>query len=308
MTAYITHADCTRHDMGAGHPEQPARLAAIEQTLKTAQCWETLQHHDAPLASREQLLRAHSAAHVDTIFGASPQHGFAYLDPDTSMNPHSLNAALRAAGALVLAVDLVMAGKTANAFCAVRPPGHHATHGRAMGFCLFNNVAIGALYALAIHKLARVAIVDFDVHHGNGSEDIVHDDPRVMLISSFQHPLYPYSGADSGNDHIIPLPLPAGTGSAGFRAAWETRGLPALRAFAPELILFSAGFDAHRDDPLAGLNLVEEDFAWITREVSAIAAQCAHGRMVSTLEGGYHLTALGNSATAHIQALLNAAR
>jgi acetoin utilization deacetylase AcuC-like enzyme len=294
--------------MGAGHPEQPARLAAIEQALKAAQCWATLQHHDAPLATREQLLRAHSATHVDTLFKAAPEHGFAYLDPDTSMNPHSLNAALRAAGALVLAVDLVMAGKAANAFCAVRPPGHHATHDRAMGFCLFNNVAIGVLHALATHKLARVAIVDFDVHHGNGSEDIFHNDPRVMLISSFQHPFYPYSGADSGNAHIIPLPLPAGTGSTGFRAAWETHGLPALRAFAPELIFFSAGFDAHRDDPLASLNLVEEDFAWITHEVSAIAAQCAQGRMVSTLEGGYHLTALGNSATAHIQALLNAAR
>jgi acetoin utilization deacetylase AcuC-like enzyme len=307
-TAYVTHPDCTRHDMGTGHPEQPARLAAIEQVLKAAQCWESLQHHDAPLATREQLLRAHRAAYVDMVFDASPQHGLAYLDPDTSMNPHSLNAALRAAGALALAVDLVVAGEAANAFCAVRPPGHHATQDRAMGFCLFNNVAIGALHALEMYGLARVAIVDFDVHHGNGSEDIVHDDARVMLISSFQHPFYPYSGADSGNAHLVPLPLPAGTGSAGFRAAWETGGLPALRAFAPEMIFFSAGFDAHRDDPLAGLNLVEADFAWITREVGTIAAQCAQGRMVSTLEGGYHLTALGNSATAHIQALMQAAR
>lgn len=302
-TAYLTHPDCLRHDMGSHHPEQPARLTAIEAALQAAGLFEKLHRLEARPATREQLLRAHDAAYLDEIERSAPQSGLAFLDPDTAMNPYSLSAALHAAGALTQAVDCVMQGCADNAFCAVRPPGHHALRYRAMGFCIYNNVAIGALHALEVHGLQRVAIVDFDVHHGNGSEDIFHDDPRVMLCSSFQHPYYPFSGADSGNEHIIPLPLAAGSGGNEFRNAWLAQGLPALERFQPQMIFFSAGFDAHRDDPLAGLMLVEADFAWITEQVMRIADQCAQGRVVSTLEGGYELEALGLSVVAHIQAL-----
>ncbi len=302
-TAYLTHPDCLRHDMGGHHPEQPARLTAIEGALHAARLLENLHRLVAHPATREQLLRAHDAAYLDKTERSAPQNGLAFLDPDTAMNPYSLSAALHAAGALTQAVDCVMRGEVASAFCAVRPPGHHASRSHAMGFCIFNNVAIGALHALDAHGLQRVAIVDFDVHHGNGSEDIFHDDPRVMLCSSFQHPYYPFSGADSGNQHIIPMPLAAGTGSKEFRNAWLAQGLPALERFQPQMIFFSAGFDAHRNDPLAGLMLVEDDFAWITGQVMRIADRCAQGRIVSTLEGGYELEALGRSVVAHIQAL-----
>ncbi|MBT9613480.1 MAG: histone deacetylase family protein [Burkholderiales bacterium] len=302
-TAYLTHPDCLRHDMGAYHPEQPARLTAIEAALHAAGLFQNLHRLEAPPATREQLLRAHDAAYLDEIERNAPQNGLAFLDPDTAMNPYSLSAALHAAGALTQAVDCVMSGEVANAFCAVRPPGHHALRKRAMGFCIFNNVAIGALHALEAYGLQRVAIVDFDVHHGNGTEDIFHDDPRVMLCSSFQHPYYPFRGADSGNEHIIPMPLAAGSGGKEFRGAWLAQGLPALARFQPQMIFFSAGFDAHRDDPLAGLMLLEADFAWITEQVMHIADQCANARVISTLEGGYDLEALGQSAVAHIQAL-----
>jgi len=307
VTAYLAHPDCLRHDMGAYHPEQPARLTAIESALREAALWDRLRVIEAPAATTEQLCRVHSPAYVAEIEQSAPRQGMRFLDPDTSMNPHSLNAARHAAGALVMAVDKVVAGEVRNAFCAVRPPGHHALRNRAMGFCIFNNVAIGVAHALAAHGLRRVAIVDFDVHHGNGTEDIFHDDPRVMLCSSFQHPYYPFSGADSGNEHIIPMPLAAGAGGKEFRQAWLELGLPALERFQPEMMFFSAGFDAHRDDPLASLDLVEEDFAWITREAMAIAGQRTDGRVVSTLEGGYNLGALGRSAAAHIQALASAA-
>ena len=302
-TAFVTHPDCLRHDMGGSHPEQPARLTAIESALQAAGLLKSLHRLEAYPATREQLLRAHDAAYLDEIERAAPQSGLVFLDPDTAMNPYSLSAALHAAGALTQAVDCVMQGFAANAFCAVRPPGHHALRHRAMGFCIFNNVAIGALHALEAHGLQRIAIVDFDVHHGNGTENILRDDPRVMLCSSFQHTFYPYSGADSGNERIIPMPLAAGSGSREFRDAWSAQGLPALERFQPEMIFFSAGFDAHRDDPLAGLMLVEEDFAWITGQVMRIADRCAQGRVVSTLEGGYELGALGRGAVAHIQAL-----
>lgn len=302
-TAYLTHPDCLRHDMGGSHPEQPARLTAIEAALQAAGLFENLHRLEARTATREQLLRAHDAAYLDEIERTAPQSGLAFLDPDTAMNPYSLSAALHAAGALTQAVDCVMRGEVASAFCAVRPPGHHALRNRAMGFCIFNNVAIGALHALEAHGLQRVAIVDFDVHHGNGSEDIFHDDPRVMLCSSFQHPYYPFSGADSGNEHIIPMPLAAGSGGKEFRSAWLAQGLPALERFQPQMIFFSAGFDAHRNDPLAGLMLVEADFAWITEQVMCIARKYAQGKTVSTLEGGYELEALGRSVVAHIQEL-----
>lgn len=305
-TAWFTHPACLRHEMGPGHPERPARLIAIADAFAAAGLADRLLPREAPAADDASLKRVHDAAYLAAIAAMAPAAGLVALDADTAINPHSLTAARHAAGAVVAAVDGVLAGEFANAFCAVRPPGHHACRDRAMGFCLFNNVAVAAAHALTVHGLGRVAIVDFDVHHGNGTEDIFHDEPRVLLASSFQHPFYPFSGADSGNAHIVPMPLPAGTDGRGFRQAWETVGLPALADFAPELILISAGFDAHRDDPLAGLLLTEEDFAWLTREVLAIAQTCCGGRVVSTLEGGYDLAALGRSAVAHVQELASA--
>lgn len=303
QTAYISHADCLKHEMGAHHPECPARLGAIHDQLIASGLLPYLQQHDAPLATIEQLARVHDSRYIEAIRGALPQQGLAYLDPDTALNPHSWNAALRAAGAAVLGVDLVMAGQVENAFCAVRPPGHHAESARAMGFCIFNNVAVGVAHAMAQHGLSRIAIADFDVHHGNGTEQIFHDDPRVMLCSTFQHPYYPYRGADSGNAHIINVPLPAGTDGRAFRAAVSEYWLPALERFRPEMIFFSAGFDGHRDDDMAQFNLLEADYAWVTQQVKEIAARHAQRRMVSLLEGGYELHALGRSALAHIKEL-----
>ncbi len=303
QTAYITHPLCLKHDMGAHHPESPARIHAIEDQLIAAGVLDHLQRHDAPEATREQLLRVHDADYVDLIESSVPQHGMVELDPDTAMNPFSYPAALRAAGAVVLGVDLVMSGNIENAFCNIRPPGHHAERARAMGFCIFNNVAVGVAHALAHHGLKRVAIADFDVHHGNGTESIFHNEPRVMLCSTFQHPFYPYRGADSGNDHIINVPLPAGTDGAGFRAAVLQYWLPALERFQPELLMFSAGFDAHRDDDMAMLRLTETDYEWVTKEIKRIAEKYAQRRIVSALEGGYELHALGRSALAHIKVL-----
>ncbi len=303
QTAYITHPLCLKHDMGSDHPESPARLHAIEDQLIASGVMDQLQRHDAPEATREQLVRVHDARYVDFIEANAPKHGMVELDPDTSMNPFSYPAALRAAGAAVLGVDLVMEGKVENAFCNIRPPGHHAERARAMGFCIFNNVAVGVAHALAHHGLKRVAIADFDVHHGNGTEDIFHDDPRVMLCSTFQHPYYPYRGADSGNDHIINVPLAAGTNGASFRDAVTRYWLPALERFQPELVMFSAGFDAHRDDELAMLMLTEPDYEWVTGEVKRIAEKSARRRIVSMLEGGYELHALARSALAHVRVL-----
>ncbi|MBI5430834.1 MAG: histone deacetylase family protein [Nitrosomonadales bacterium] len=303
QTAYISHKLCLKHDMGAHHPECPARIHAIEDQLIASGLFVYLQHHDAPEATREQLLRVHDADYVDSIAAVAPQHGMVQLDGDTAMNPYTYHAALRAAGAVVMGVDLVMAGRVENAFCNIRPPGHHAERGRAMGFCIFNNVAVGAAHALAQHGLQRVAIADFDVHHGNGTENIFHGEPRVMLCSTFQHPFYPYAGADSGNDHIINVPLPAGTSGAEFRAAVTQHWLPALEDFQPQMILFSAGFDAHRDDDMAMLRLTEPDYAWVTEQVKRIADKYARGRIVSALEGGYELHALARSAQAHIKVL-----
>ena len=303
QTAYISHPACLLHDMGRGHPECPARIKAIEDQLIASGIFPLLQHHDAPRATREQLTRVHSEAYIDAIEATTPSEGLAMLDPDTWMNPHSWEAALRAAGALVLGTELVMQGMAKNAFCNVRPPGHHATRNQSMGFCLLNNVAVGVAHALEQHGLERVAIVDFDVHHGNGTEDIFKDDPRVMLCSSFQHPFYPHCGADTVSDHIIPLPLPAYTDGAGFRAAVTEKFLPALNAFKPQMIFVSAGFDAHREDDMASLKLVEADYAWVTQAIKKVAAAHAGNRIVSTLEGGYELHALGRSATAHIKEL-----
>lgn len=289
--------------MGAGHPECPARIRAIEDSLREAGVLDQLQQHVAPAATFEQLSRAHDETYIHSIESISPARGIVQLDADTALNPFSYQAALHAAGAVVLGVDLVIAGKAANAFCNVRPPGHHAERARAMGFCIFNNVAVGALHALQHHGLQRVAIADFDVHHGNGTENIFHDDPRVMLCSTFQHPFYPYCGVDSGNEHIINAPLAAGTGGAEFRAAVVRHWLPALERFQPELLLISAGFDAHRDDYLAMLELTEDDYVWVTAGLKHLAEKFAQGRIVSVLEGGYDLHALGRSALAHIKVL-----
>jgi acetoin utilization deacetylase AcuC-like enzyme len=303
QTAYITHPLCLKHDMGAHHPESPARIHAIEDMLIASGLLSYLQHHDAPAATREQLLRVHAPGYIDSIASSVPAQGFVHIDADTAMNPFSYQAALRAAGAVVLGVDLVMGNKVENAFCNIRPPGHHAERARSMGFCIFNNVAVGAAHAMAMHGLQRIAIADFDVHHGNGTEEIFHDEPRVMLCSTFQHPFYPYAGADSGNEHVVNVPLSAGTGGEEFRAAVTQHWLPALERFKPELLLISAGFDAHHDDDMAMLNLTEPDYVWVTGALKKIAGNFAHGRIVSALEGGYELHALGRSALAHIKVL-----
>ncbi|MGZ5099617.1 MAG: histone deacetylase family protein [Usitatibacter sp.] len=302
-TALITHPDCVLHEMGEGHPESPQRLRSVLAALEASGLAAKLQLHEAPSAGREHLERVHEPALVDFVFSSAPSRGYAYLDPDTSINPKTLSAALHAAGAVVMATDLVMSGQAENAFCAVRPPGHHATPNRPMGFCVFNNVAIGAAHALHVHGLERVAVLDFDVHHGNGTEDAFHEDPRVMLCSTFQHPYYPHSGADSGNDHIINVPLAAMTDGRGFRAAVERHWLPALERYKPQLVFVSAGFDAHRDDPLAYLELDDEDYRWITEKLVEVARRHAQGRVVSTLEGGYNLEALGRCVVEHIGVL-----
>ena len=303
QTAYISHPLCLKHDPGAYHPESPARIHAIEDQLIAAGLMDYLQRHDAPAATREQLLRVHAADYIDGIASSVPDQGRVQLDADTTLNPFSYQAALRAAGAAVLGVDLVMAKKVANGFCNIRPPGHHAERARAMGFCIFNNVAVGAAHALTQYGLQRVAIADFDVHHGNGTEQIFSNDPRVMLCSTFQHPFYPYSGNDSGNDHIINVPLTAGSGGNEFRTAVTQHWLPALQVFQPQLLLISAGFDGHRDDDMAMLKLTETDYAWVTKLLKNMADQYAQGRIVSTLEGGYALPALGRSVLVHIKEL-----
>lgn len=289
--------------MGQGHPESPERLHAVMRALESSGLAAKLTRVEAPHAEREQLERVHEPEHVETVFSTAPARGYAYLDPDTSMNPKSLAAALCAAGAVVKATDMVMRGEVSNAFCAVRPPGHHATRARPMGFCMFNNVAVGAMHALEVHGLERVAVLDFDVHHGNGTEDAFHDDPRVMLCSTFQHPYYPYSGSESSNDHIINTPLPAQTDGAGFRKAVERDWIPALDRFKPQMIFVSAGFDAHQDDPLAYLKLSDEDYRWVTQKIVEVAKRHASGRIVSTLEGGYNTEALGRCVVEHVGVL-----
>lgn len=302
-TAYITHPACLEHNMGFDHPESPERLRAIEDQLIASGVFSIMQQYQAPRVSYEQLVRVHAESYLRAIEAAAPQRGFISLDADTFMNPFTLEAAYRAAGAVVLATDLVMAGKVENAFCNIRPPGHHATRDEAMGFCFFNNVAVGVAHAMVQHDLKRIAIADFDVHHGNGTEDIFKYDPRVMLCSTFQHPFYPYCGADSSSDHIINVPLAAHTNGQVFRSAISQFWLPALEAFRPEMVFISAGFDAHREDDMAHLNLIEADYAWVTEQLKTIAEKYAQKRIVSALEGGYALHALGRSATAHIKIL-----
>jgi acetoin utilization deacetylase AcuC-like enzyme len=301
--AFITHPDCLKHEMGAHHPECPQRLGAIGDQLIASGLEAQLAHFEAPLATDEQLARVHPLDYVRAIRDSAPESGTVHLDPDTAMNPFTLRAALRAAGAAVMATDLVMQNSVKSAFCSVRPPGHHACRARPMGFCIFNNVAVAARHAIAEHGLERVAIIDFDVHHGNGTEDIFEDDEQVMMASIFQHPFYPYSGTENPARNMFNVPLAAGSGGRELRAAVNEVWLPALEEFRPELVVFSAGFDAHTEDDMASLRFVDSDYAWVTAQVKAIANKYAEGRIVSMLEGGYALSALGRSAVQHLRVL-----
>jgi len=304
-TGLVTHPACLAHDTGTGHPERIDRLRAVLAILQEPR-FAALQHIEAPRAERADLVRVHVAKYVDAVLAAIPASGHAMLDGDTIVSPGSGEAALRAAGAVIAAVDAVADGQVQNAFCAVRPPGHHAEAARAMGFCLFNNIAVAAAHARAVHGWQRVAVVDFDVHHGNGTQHMFEADPEMFFASSHQMPLYPGTGAsgERGCGNICNAPLPPGAGSAAFRAAMTDRLLPAVEAFQPDLLLVSAGFDAHHADPLANLNFDTEDYAWATERLVDLAGRHCQGRLVSTLEGGYDLDALAESAAAHVAALM----
>ena len=311
-TVLSTHRACLAHETPRGHPERVERLQAVLKGLESEE-FQYLTRIEAPRASREALIAAHDPELVDAILGRFTElahaSGHFYLDPDTAMSAGSAEAALRAAGAVIDAVNRVMRGECNNAFCAVRPPGHHAERDRAMGFCLFNNVAIGALHARKVHGLKRVAVVDFDVHHGNGTQSIFFDEIELFYASTHQSPLYPGTGMASEKgvaDNILNVPLPPHAGSKEFRAAFSDTVLPALESFAPQFVFISAGFDAHRGDPLGEMELTEDDFGWATSEICAVAGRCCQGRVVSALEGGYDLDALARSAAAHVRALMEA--
>ena len=308
MTLLLTHPACLGHEPGPHHPERPERLSAVLAALQDKE-FAGLARAEAPLATTEQLTRVHPAEYVQAMLGARPAQGeYAMIDADTILSHGSIEAALRAAGAVVAGVDAVMGGRADSAFAAVRPPGHHATPDVPGGFCLFNNVVIGARHAQAGHGVERVAILDFDVHHGNGTQAVAEIDPTLFFASTHQYPFYPGTGSarERGVDgNVVNVPLRAGSGSREFRIAWGEHILPALERFAPELVMVSAGFDAHKADPLAQLSLEADDFGWVTRELVAIARQHSKGRLVSTLEGGYDLDALGQSAASHVRALMD---
>ncbi|MDT8992039.1 histone deacetylase family protein [Curvibacter sp. APW13] len=311
-TGYFTHRDCRKHEMGAGHPECPERLDAIDDRLLVSGVLDVLDRREADPAPIADIELAHGRMYIASIRGLTdglreeinaggPTH--AQIDPDTSINVHTWDAALRSAGAAIAATDAVMAGDLANAFCAIRPPGHHACKDKAMGFCFFNNVAIAARYALERHGLKRVAIVDFDVHHGNGTENIVAGDQRILMVSFFQHPFYPEGGSLSNASNLVNMPVPAYTKGEQVRALIEQHWLPRLEAYKPEMVFISAGFDAHREDDMGQMGLTEADFAWITKRIKEVAQRYAQGRIVSCLEGGYDLSALARSVEAHIRVL-----
>ncbi|MCP1675156.1 acetoin utilization deacetylase AcuC-like enzyme [Natronocella acetinitrilica] len=306
-TLLFTHESCLQHDTGRGHPESPDRLRVVLDRLRQSE-FHALEWREAPRATLEQIRRMHDATYVDAVLARIPKQGLTPLDGDTVVSPQSGEAALRAAGATCAAVDAVMKGEARRAFCAVRPPGHHAEPDQAMGFCLFNNVAIGAAHAMAQYHLDRVAIIDFDVHHGNGTEAMLRGRRGYLYASSHEHPLYPGTGSGPlpGVDNIINVPLGRMTDSLEFRDRFREDLLPAVRAFGPQLIFISAGFDAHANDPLANLNLEAEDFAWATTELLDIADRFANGNVISTLEGGYDLPALAESTAAHVRALMDA--
>jgi acetoin utilization deacetylase AcuC-like enzyme len=300
-TAFISHPDTLLHVMDGNHPESPARITAIKNAVQASKL--KLQFYDAPAASKAQLIRVHTKDYVDEIFNIAPKAGLVRLDGDTAMGPMSLSAALHASGAVILATDLVLSNKVNNAFCCIRPPGHHAGKSNSAGFCIFNHVAVGVAHAMAQCNIKRVAIIDFDVHHGDGTEDIFKDNPNVMLCSTFQHPFYPHRGADTRSKNMVNLPLPAKSNGEDFKKVFEAEIKPALMAFKPELIYISAGFDAHVNDPLADLALSTQDYVWMTEFIKAIANNCCAGRIISSLEGGYHLPSLAESALAHITSL-----
>jgi acetoin utilization deacetylase AcuC-like enzyme len=303
-TAIYSHADCLRHEMGEWHPESPARLQAIEDQLIRARLDGLVERRTPPLAELPALMRNHTPEAIALVRDNLPAPGEYYpLDADTLLNEHSYQAALRAAGAAMAATDAVIAGDIANAFCAIRPPGHHARPGGAMGFCLFNNIALAARHALDSHGLERVAIIDFDVHHGNGTAESFHDDRRVLMASFYQHPFYPYAEPEPITANRVNIPVPARSGGDVVRQLVLDHWLPALHAFRPEMIFISAGFDAHREDDLGEMALVEADYAWMTHQIMMVAKEHARGRIVSCLEGGYNLSALGRSVAAHVKAL-----
>ncbi|MGB5722630.1 MAG: histone deacetylase family protein [Woeseiaceae bacterium] len=302
-TAYISHPECNRHDTGEGHPENARRISAIEDQFIATGLLDVLRYIDAPEVTEDQLLRVHTQAHLAALEKAAPASGHARVDPDTVMSSGSLQAARRAAGAVVEAVNLVVSGDVESAFCCVRPPGHHAESNQAMGFCLYNNIAVGAAHALAACGLSKVAIVDFDVHHGNGTEEIFKDDERVFFCSTFQHPFYPFTPVLENSPNRLNVPLTAGAGSAEFRTAVSEHWLPALHEFKPEMVFVSAGFDAHRDDDMSHVSLVDADYRWVTEQIVEVAAKSASGRIVSALEGGYELRSLARSAEQHVRVL-----
>lgn len=305
-TAYISHADCALHNPGLGHPESMARLRVIREKLEGSDLWSRLVHCDAPEVQWSAVTAVHTPAYVESIKSRFPLKRNIDIDGDTTLSEFSLDAARRAAGACVHAVDLVMAHAVSNAFCAVRPPGHHACVDRAMGFCVFNNVAIAARHAIDAYRLERVLIVDFDVHHGNGTENAFANDPRVLMCSIFQSPLYPFSGGLGGAANMVNCPLPPGAGREEVKAAIQTHWLDAIDHFKPQLVLISAGFDAHENDPLADMALSTEDYGWLTQFLLKVADTYCDGRLVSTLEGGYELEALAESVYAHVEALASA--
>ena len=303
-TAFISHPDCHDHDTGEGHPENAQRLSVIEDRLLASRISDFTRYLDAPEVTKEQLLRAHTAEYLEMIDAVMPREGYARLDPDTVISPKTLQAAKRAAGSVILAVDQVMSGQIRNAFCCVRPPGHHAESDRALGFCIYGNIAVGVMHALQVHGLKRVAVVDFDVHQANGTEDILIGDDRVLYCSIFQHPFFPYTSIPENSERVVSIPLEASAASAEFRSAVTDHWLPALEKFQPEMIFISAGFDAHRDDEMSYVNLTDADFRWVTEEMVRIADISASGRIVSALEGGYELHSLARCAESHIRVLM----
>lgn len=304
-TAFITHSVCLKHDNGINHPESPERLKAIDKQLYHSDLYQKLVHFEAPKVSREQLERVHGAKYLDSIEENVPtaEDGTFYLDADTRLSHYSLAAAQRAAGSVILATDLVIQQKVQHAFCSVRPPGHHAKANNAMGFCIYNNIMLGIAHAIEHYGFTRVALLDFDVHHGNGSENIIGDDERILFCSTFQHPFYP-GELFKNNDHIICSPLSAGASATEFRQLVIDKWLPALEKFKPQIIFISAGFDAHADDFLANLNLTEADYQWLTERIIEMANKHAEGRLVSSLEGGYNTNALARSVEAHLRSLV----